>query len=116
MRNPLIAALLLGLALLSPPGWAAINAAEAMNLSGMQRMLSQRIAKLYLAMSWQLPVAGLQDAFNQAVGEFDLALHELQQARRNTPAIAKGLKQAEAQWRFSRAGFNLSSDSRFVPP
>ncbi|WP_339079549.1 hypothetical protein [Pseudomonas sp. TMP9] len=30
--------------------WATISAAESMNLSGMQRMLSQRIAKLDLAM------------------------------------------------------------------
>ena len=43
-------AFLLGLAcaLLCPPASAVIGAAEAMNLSGMQRMLSQRIAKSYL--------------------------------------------------------------------
>ncbi|SDH96146.1 Type IV pili methyl-accepting chemotaxis transducer N-term [Pseudomonas benzenivorans] len=91
------------------------QSARLVNRSGRQRMLSQRIAKLYLAMSWHLPIAGLQDAFNQAVEEFDLALQELQQAHQNTPAIAKGLEQAEAQWRFSRAGFKLSTDSRYVP-
>lgn len=91
------------------------QSARLVNRSGRQRMLSQRIAKLYLAMSWRLPVAGLEQSFNQAVAEFDQALQELQQARQNTPAIAKGLQQAEAQWRFTRAGFNLSSDSRFVP-
>jgi hypothetical protein len=91
------------------------QSARLVNRSGRQRMLSQRIAKLYLAMSWHLPVAGLEQSFNQAVEEFDQALQELQQARQNTPAIAKGLQQAEAQWRFTRAGFNLSADSRFVP-
>ncbi|WP_079202771.1 type IV pili methyl-accepting chemotaxis transducer N-terminal domain-containing protein [Pseudomonas sp. CC6-YY-74] len=91
------------------------QSARLVNRSGRQRMLSQRIAKLYLAMSWRLPVAGLEQSFNQAVDEFDQALQELQQARQNTPAIAKGLQQAEAQWRFTRAGFNLSNDSRFVP-
>ncbi|MDX1722750.1 MAG: type IV pili methyl-accepting chemotaxis transducer N-terminal domain-containing protein [Pseudomonas sp.] len=91
------------------------QSARLVNRSGRQRMLSQRIAKLYLAMSWRLPVAGLEQAFNQAVDEFDQALQELQQARQNTPAIVKGLQQAEAQWRFTRAGFNLSADSRFVP-
>ena len=78
-------------------------------------MLSQRIAKLYLAISWQLPVADLQQNFNQAVGEFEVALDELKQASQNTPDIAKGLRQAEAQWRFSRAGFKLSAESRYVP-
>ena len=91
------------------------QSARLVNRSGRQRMLSQRIAKLYLAISWQLPVADLQQNFNQAVGEFEVALDELKQASQNTPDIAKGLRQAEAQWRFSRAGFKLSAESRYVP-
>jgi len=115
MYRSTIATLLLALTLLSSPAWAAIGAAEAMNLSGMQRMLSQRIAKLYLAMSWRLPVAGLEETFAQATCEFDLALQEPQQSSQNTTEIAAGLKRTEAQWRFTRAGFDLSADSRYVP-
>ncbi|WP_439859250.1 type IV pili methyl-accepting chemotaxis transducer N-terminal domain-containing protein [Pseudomonas sp. MBLB4136] len=91
------------------------HGARLVNRSGRQRMLSQRIAKLYLAMSWRLPVAGLEETFAQATREFDLALQELQQASQNTTEIAASLKRAEAQWRFTRAGFDLSADSRYVP-
>ena len=62
-----------------------------------------------------MPVAGLDQQFQQAVDEFDKALGELQSAEQNTPAIKLALQKAEAQWSFSRAGFRLSGDSRFVP-
>jgi hypothetical protein len=62
-----------------------------------------------------LPRADLEQQFQQAVDEFDLAQSELQNAPQNTAEINAALHKVEAQWRFSRAGFRLSKDSRYVP-
>lgn len=89
--------------------------ANLVNRSGRQRMLSQRIAKLYLAMAWHLPSPQLQGAFNTAVKEFDEGLMYLRQAPQNTPEINRRLDQVATQWRFAQAGFNLANNSQFVP-
>ncbi|WP_068829871.1 type IV pili methyl-accepting chemotaxis transducer N-terminal domain-containing protein [Pseudomonas sp. BMS12] len=89
--------------------------ARLVNRSGRQRMLSQRIAKLYLALSWGLPVDGLEQQLQQATEEFETAQQELLAAEQNTPQIAAALKKVDAQWRFARAGFNLSADAHYVP-
>jgi nitrate/nitrite-specific signal transduction histidine kinase len=88
---------------------------QLINRSGRQRMLSQRIAMLYIALSWRLPEASLRDNFNHSVSEFDQALSTLQQAPQNNAEISALLAKAQAQWQFSRSGFQLSDQDRFVP-
>ena len=88
---------------------------QLINRSGRQRMLSQRIAMLYIALSWRLPEADLREDFKHSVAEFDQALSALQQAPQNSPEITALLSKAQAQWQFSRSGFQLSDKDRFVP-
>ena len=91
------------------------QAARLVNRSGRQRMLSQRIAMLYLAMSWKLPEQRLRSDFDAAVNEFEQGLNELKTAPQNTAQIVSQLEKIDTQWRFARAGFTLADDSRFVP-
>lgn len=89
--------------------------AHLVNRSGRLRMLSQRIAMLYLAMTWKLPEQRLRGDFDAAVAEFERGLDELNKAPQNTEQINRQLDQIGAQWRFARAGFSLADDARFVP-
>ncbi len=89
--------------------------ARLVNRSGRQRMLSQRIAMLYLAMTWKLPDAQLRSNFDAAVVEFERGLDELRKAPQNTDTVTRQLEQVTAQWRFARAGFNLAADAQYVP-
>lgn len=66
-------------------------------------------------MSWHLSAEQLRSAFDTAVREFDEGLTYLRQAPQNTPDINQRLDQVATQWRFARAGFNLASNSQYVP-
>jgi len=70
------------------------------NMAGRQRMLSQRMAALYLAASWGVQAEGLVPALRGAQAEFVQAHAALKAAPETTPAIRHALGLAEQQYGF----------------
>lgn len=73
------------------------------NVAGRQRMLSQRVAKLYLAQAWKLPVPDAQAELDKARNEFASALDVLTSAPEATGAIRQEIDLVRNQWVFYEA-------------
>lgn len=77
-------------------------------LSGRQRMLSQRIAKSYLLISWGDGSDLTREELDTAVAEFSRALVSLGQRSENTAAIQRELEEMGQQWEWLQSA--LASD------
>lgn len=74
------------------------------NVSGRQRMLTQRLAKFYMLRSWQFNNAEIRSEVQQAKNEFKGALSELMSANENSAEINKALKKASIEWDLFKHG------------
>ena len=74
------------------------------NIAGRQRMLSQRMAKCYLAAAMQIDPAGSTAEIAKARTEFLAALELLRHAPEATAQIRQELVLADAQWMFFNRG------------
>ena len=73
---------------------------KLVNMAGRQRMLSQRMAKYYLSMTWNIDVITAKTELGVARTEFVTALEILRSAPETSAEIKQELILADAQWLF----------------
>ena len=88
--------------------------ARLINLAGRQRMLSQRLAKLYMLRAYGVDTASIRDDLDSASREFEAALASLRAAPENTPAIAVELEAVALQWEWFHGAIALQGAESYA--
>lgn len=82
---------------------ASAGSGRLVALAGRQRMLSQRIVKTYLLVSWGDTSELTRDQLDAAVNEFSGALNRLRQRGEDPPDIKRELEEMAQHWEWLQA-------------
>ena len=78
---------------------ASLPAAPYVNIAGRNRMLSQRIGKLFLFREWGVFSEAMQQHMSESLGEFEANLAELKMSQTSIPELSAQLDEVGALWR-----------------
>jgi hypothetical protein len=93
---------------------AGTPVARLVNTAGRQRMLSQRMAKLYMLRAWGIDAASAQGDIDAAGKQFDGALTTLRAAPESTAEIKRELEAVALQWEWFRSAIELQGAESYA--
>lgn len=88
--------------------------ARLINTAGRQRMLSQRMAKLYMLRAWGIDAASAPGDIDAAGKQFADALTTLRAAPENTAQIRRELEAVALQWEWFRSAIELQGAESYA--